>query len=148
MITAILSRAAIALTLLCGPLASLVFAADPSGTWLTEGGKSRVRIANCGGAICGSIVWLKEPNDDSGKPKTDQHNVDASKRSRPIIGVAIVLGMKPSGTPDKWTGQVYNAEDGKTYSGSVTLTGATTLKLEGCALGGLVCKAQTWTRVN
>jgi uncharacterized protein (DUF2147 family) len=63
------------------------------------------------------------------------------------MGVTIVIGMKPAGT-DKWSGQVYNAEDGKTYTGSVTMQGAGALKLEGCALGGLFCKAQTWTRVN
>ena len=63
------------------------------------------------------------------------------------MGVTIVIGMKPAGT-DKWSGQVYNAEDGKTYSGSVTMQGANALKLEGCALGGLLCKAQTWSRVN
>ena len=148
MIAAILRRVAIALTLLSMPLAGLALAGDPAGTWLTASGKSRVRIADCGGALCGTIVWLKEPNDDAGKPKTDQHNADESKRSRPIIGVLVVLGMKPSGTPDKWTGQVYNAEDGKTYSGSLTLTGPSKLDLEGCALGGLVCKTQTWTRVN
>ena len=148
MIAAILPRVAIALTLLSMPLADLAFAGDPAGTWLTASGKSRVRIADCGGTLCGTIVWLKEPNDDAGKPKTDQHNADASKRSRPIIGVPIVLGMKPTGTPDKWAGQVYNAEDGKTYSGSLTLTGPSKLDLEGCALGGLVCKTQTWTRVN
>jgi uncharacterized protein (DUF2147 family) len=69
-------------------------------------------------------------------------------RSRPVIGVLIVLGMKPSGTANKWSGQVYNAEDGKTYSGSITLVDAKTLTLKGCALGGLICKNQTWTRSN
>jgi uncharacterized protein (DUF2147 family) len=145
--TAILRSVAITLALFSAPLAS-AFAADPAGTWLTENGKARIRIADCGGALCGTIAWLKEPNDEAGKPKTDANNADAAKRARPLIGVATVIGMKPSGTPDKWAGQVYNAEDGKTYSGSLTLTGATTLKLEGCALGGLVCKSQTWTRVN
>ena len=67
-----------------------------------------------------TIVWLKEPNDpDTRKPKTDKNNSDAAKRSRPLLGVQIVLGMKPAGA-DKWTGQVYNAEDGKTYSGNLT----------------------------
>ena len=135
--------------------ATLVFAvsdsaraAEPNGTWVTEGGKSRVRIADCGGAICGTIVALQEPNDPAtGKPKTDKNNADAAKRNRPMIGVQIVLGMKPNGA-NRWSGQVYNAEDGKTYSGNVTLTGANSLKLEGCALGGLVCKSQTWTRAN
>ena len=123
-------------------------AADPSGNWLTQTGTSRIRVADCGGALCGTIVWLKEPNDpDTGKPKTDKNNSDASKRDRPLIGVQIVLGMKPAGA-DKWTGQVYNAEDGKTYSGNLTYAGGDTLQLQGCALGGLVCKSQTWTRAK
>jgi uncharacterized protein (DUF2147 family) len=131
--------------LLCsGP----AFAVDLIGNWLTENGRSRVRIADCGGALCGTIVWLKEPNDpETGKPKTDKNNADAGQRGRPLIGVPIVLGMRPSGA-DKWTGQVYNAEDGKTYSGSITAQGANALKLEGCALGGLICKGQTWTRAR
>jgi uncharacterized protein (DUF2147 family) len=123
-------------------------AADPAGVWLTQTGGSRIRIADCGGALCGTIIWLKEPNDpDTGKPKTDKNNSDSAKRSRPLIGVQIVLGMKPAGE-GKWTGQVYNAEDGKTYSGNLTFPGGGSLQLQGCALGGLVCKGQTWTKVN
>ena len=122
--------------------------ADPIGTWLTENGRSRVRVADCGGALCGTIVWLKEPSDpETGRPKTDKNNADASKRGRPLIGVPIVISMKPNG-PNKWSGQVYNAEDGKTYSGNLTEHGPTSVRLEGCALGGLVCKGQNWTRVN
>jgi uncharacterized protein (DUF2147 family) len=138
--------AAVALIMLAGAEGAL--AADPAGVWLTQGGNSRIRVADCGGALCGTIIWLKEPNDpDTGKPKTDKNNSDASKRSRPLIGVQIVLGMKPAGA-DKWSGQVYNAEDGKTYSGNLTFSGGNSLQLQGCALGGLVCKGQTWTKVN
>jgi uncharacterized protein (DUF2147 family) len=123
-------------------------AEEPVGNWLTDGGKSRIKIADCGGALCGTIAWLKEPNDpDTGKPKTDKNNSDAGKRNRPLIGVQIVLGMKPAGE-GKWAGQVYNAEDGKTYSGNLTFTGGNSLQLQGCALGGLVCKGQTWTKTN
>ena len=142
-----------ALTLVCGSIPALVpntaFAADPIGNWLTESGSATVRIANCGAELCGAIVALKEPNDAAtGRPKMDKNNPDAAKRSRPLVGVQIVFGMKPSGTGNKWSGQVYNAEDGKTYSGSITLQDAHTLKLEGCVLGGLFCKAQTWTRAG
>src|SRR5689334_603293 len=54
-----------ALVLLLAGLAlpGAAVAAEPTGTWLTEGGKSRVRIVRCGNALCGAIVWLKEPND-------------------------------------------------------------------------------------
>jgi len=124
-------------------------AADPFGTWLTEDKKGKIHIVNCGGALCGNLVWIQEPLDpDTNKPKLDKHNVDASKQGRPLLGVPIVLNMKPSGTPEKWDGQVYNAEDGNTYSGSFTMTGANSAVLKGCIMGGLLCKGQTWTRMN
>jgi uncharacterized protein (DUF2147 family) len=138
----------LALVAMSVALAAPAWAADPKGTWLTEPGTSRIRIADCGGTLCGTIVWLKETNDpETGKPKLDKANADSSKRSRPLMGTTIVIGMKPAGA-DKWAGQVYNAEDGKTYSGSITMQGAGALKPEGCALGGFLCKAQTWMRVN
>ena len=80
-------------------VASPALAADPHGVWVTEPGSSRIRIADCGGALCGSIVWLKDPNDaETQKPRLDKFNADASKRSRPLMGVTIVIGMKPAGT--------------------------------------------------
>jgi uncharacterized protein (DUF2147 family) len=142
-------RTATTAVALLGASLGTSLAADPMGTWHTEEGKATVRIAACGPALCGTIIALKEANDpDTGKPKTDKNNVEASLRNRPMIGVPIVLSMKPSGTANKWSGQVYNAEDGKTYSGSLTLQDANTIKLEGCILGGLVCKAATWTRAS
>ena len=129
--------------------AAPALAADPIGKWLTQDNKATVNIVHCGAALCGTIVALKEPNDPAtGKPKTDINNADTAKRSRPVIGSQIVFDMKPSSTADKWDGQVYNAEDGKTYSGSITLTGANTLDLKGCALGGLICKTQVWNRTK
>ena len=125
-------------------------AADPNplGTWLTADKDSQVRITNCGGALCGALAWLKQPNNSAtGRPLTDKNNADASKRSRPLLGVQIILGMRPSGT-NQWSGNVYNAEDGRTYTGAFTLTGPGTAELKGCVLGGLICKSQTWTRVN
>jgi uncharacterized protein (DUF2147 family) len=123
-------------------------AADPFGTWLTEDKKGKIHIVNCDGALCGNLVWIQEPMDpETSKPKLDKHNVDASKQGRPLLGIPIVLNMKPNGA-DKWEGQVYNAEDGNTYSGSFAMTGANSAQLKGCIMGGLLCKAQTWTRAN
>jgi uncharacterized protein (DUF2147 family) len=121
-------------------------AADPLGIWYTEGNTSQVKMTNCGDALCGTLVWLKEPNDpETGKPKTDKKNTDESKSKRPLLGVEIVLDLKPSGTPDQWKGQVYNPKDGNTYSGSFTMTGPDTAALKGCAMM-VICQTQTWTR--
>ena len=121
-------------------------AADPMGIWLTSG-QDKVKIVNCGGGLCGALVTLKEPNDPAtGKPKTDKNNPDASKKGRPLLGVEIVLGMKPSGA-DQWSGNVYNPEDGKTYTGSFTMTGPNTADLKGC-VAAIFCKSQAWTRAK
>jgi uncharacterized protein (DUF2147 family) len=127
---------------------TLAGATDPLGTWLTGDKKAKVHIVNCGDAICGSLSWLAEPIDPETKqPKTDNKNADAGKKDRPLLGIPIVLSMKPAGG-GKWRGQVYNAEDGGTYTGSLTLTGANSAELKGCVMGGIICKSQTWTRSN
>jgi uncharacterized protein (DUF2147 family) len=133
--------------LLTGPnLISPALAADPWGTWYTKDNESQIRITKCGGALCGSLVWLQEPNDPTtGEPKTDKHNPNSNKQNRPLLGTQIMLGMRPSG-PDQWSGELYNAEDGKTYTGSFTVTGANTGEIRGCLL--VFCQSQTWTRAN
>jgi len=113
-----------------------------TGNWST--GKARVRIADCGGALCANVTALNEPNDEEGKPKTDKNNANASLRGRRIVGISILSGMRPAGD-NVWKGSIYNPEDGKTYSASMSLQG-NSLKVQGCALGGLICKTQTWGR--
>lgn len=101
-------------------------AADPSGTYLRDTGASRVRIAKCGDAFCGNITWLKDPN---GPAK---------------VGQRIFYDMKPDGE-NKWVGKAFNPEDGKTYSGKMSLSGSK-LTTAGCALGGLICKSVSWSK--
>jgi len=122
--------------------------ADPAGTWSRPSGTSRLRIARCGQAYCGTIAWLRDPNGPDGKPMSDAQNPDPSRRTRPLLGTAVIIGMAPTGKDGQWKGQVYKADEGKTYTGYMTLQGARQLKLEGCVLGGMVCKAETLTRAD
>lgn len=119
-----------------------------TGTWLSADGGTKVRVTECGGnKLCGKVVWLNEPNDrTTGKPKTDKHNEDAGKRARPLLGVTVVNAMAPSGD-NKWSGQIYNADDGKTYQAHVTLVSDNAMNVQGCVLG-VLCKSQTWTRAD
>ncbi len=141
-----ITAAAIASTIALAPiLIAPAQAADPLGTWLVGDKKGKIHIVNCGGALCGNLIWLAEPNDPAtNQPKLDDKNGDPNKRSRPLIGIPVVLSMKPSGA-DKWEGQVYNSRDGQTYSGSFTMTGANTAELKGC-VAVVLCKSETWTR--
>jgi uncharacterized protein (DUF2147 family) len=137
----------IALALLGAATARPVFAGDPTGIWLTKDRGAKVRVADCGGALCGTIVWLQNAIDPStGEPVTDKDNPDPSKRGRPLLGVSVIVGMKPSGTPGRWTGHIYNADNGKTYRGSILLQDAARLKVEGCLL--VFCGSETWSRTE
>ena len=140
------TAAAVISAIALGPmLIAPALAGDPLGTWLAGDKKGKIHIVNCGGALCGNLIWLAEPNDpETNKPKTDNKNADVGKRERPLIGIPIVLSMKLSGA-DKWDGQVYNSRDGQTYAGSFTLTGANTAELKGC-VAVVLCKSETWTR--
>ena len=118
-------------------------AADIKGAWFTEAGKARVVMQSCGSNVCGKIVWLKEPNDASGKPLVDGLNKDKSLRTRPIIGLQLTeLKAAENGS---WKGEIYNPEDGKSYSAEMNLQRDGSLLITGCMFGGFLCEDQTWT---
>ena len=103
-------------------------AQEVTGVWQRDTGASRVRFSKCGEALCGTISWLRE---QSGPAK---------------IGQRIFYDMKPNGA-NKWSGSAFNPEDGKTYAGTMTLSGDT-LTTAGCVMGGLICRSVKWTRMD
>ena len=135
-------------------LAALFVAAPPQaqagggadGIWLTQAGDAKVRVSKCGGGVCGVVVWLKDPIDPAtGKPQIDDKNPNPALARRPIIGLPLFTGMQPAG-PNKWSGQIYDADDGKTYASTISLSGPDALRVEGC-VGGF-CGGETWTRAG
>jgi uncharacterized protein (DUF2147 family) len=121
-------------------------ATRPEGIWLTEAGDARIRVTRCGGGICGVVVWLKEPLDAaSGKPQIDDKNPNPGLAKRPIIGLSLFSGMRAAGA-NKWSGHIYNADDGKTYASTISVTGPNTLRVEGCV--GAFCGGENWTRAS
>ena len=133
-------------TLLAAPSSFAQGAPEPTGVWLTQAGDARVKVSKCGGGICGVIVGLKDPIDPAtGKPQVDDKNPNPGLRKRPMIGLPLFSGMQPS-APGKWSGQIYNADDGGTYASSISAAGPDTLKVEGCV--GALCGGETWTRVG
>ena len=117
-----------------------------TGVWLTQAGDARVRVSKCGGGICGVIVWLRVPIDPAtGKPQIDDKNPNPALARRPMIGLPLFTGMRPVG-PNKWSGQIYNADDGKTYASHISVAGPATLRVEGC-VGGL-CGGEDWSRAS
>jgi uncharacterized protein (DUF2147 family) len=116
------------------------------GVWVEEDGEAWIEIAPCEDALCGRIVWLKEPLDENGQPHVDKNNPDPALRSRPILGLIIMAGLKPVPGKTYLEGQVYNSENGKVYDVYLTPEGKT-MDVEGCLVKYL-CLTQTWTRVK
>jgi uncharacterized protein (DUF2147 family) len=123
---------------------ALAQAAGVSGLWTTERGDAKIRIAACGQSLCGTIVWLAQPVDSSGRAKTDVNNPEEAKRARPLIGLTILTGLTASG--ETWRGLIYNADDGRDYDVGVRLLDDRRAAIKGCILGGLFCGGETWTR--
>jgi uncharacterized protein (DUF2147 family) len=121
---------------------------DPTGLWSTKDDDSVIEIAPCGQFYCGTLVWLAEPDDTSGKPKTDQENEDESLRTRPLIGLQLLIDLAPD--KNQWRGKAYNPEDGKTYE--ITFKPAPgkivgdKAEIRGCVLK-ILCQSETFTRI-
>jgi uncharacterized protein (DUF2147 family) len=113
-------------------------AADPSGLWRDQKG-SVVKVYGCGGGMCVQVV---KPFDAGAK---DVYNPDPGLRNRPIAGMTILSAAR--GGENVWKGRLYNAEDGKTYAGSMKLVGEAELELEGCAMS-ILCQSRSWSRVR
>lgn len=113
-------------------------AAEPTGEWMVADGVAKVRIESCGNQLWGLVSWEKEPGG------IDQYNPDPAKRSRPTLGMPILLGMQQANA-NRWDGEIYNAQNGKTYTANISLMSPDQLQLQGCVLGFL-CGGQTWTR--
>jgi uncharacterized protein (DUF2147 family) len=124
--------------------------ASPAGVWANEGETSHIKIEDCAGKLCGSIVWLKEPLDGKGNEKADKENPDATLKSRKLLGLKLLEGFtQKEGETKVWRGgTIYNPHDGKTYSCTLTLQDARTLGVRGYVGVPMFGKSQTWTRVE
>lgn len=112
---------------------------EPTGDWMVEKGLAIIRVVDCSGQYWGVVVWEQHPG-------IDDKNPDPNKRNRPTLGMPILLGMTPT-EPNLWTGEIYNSEDGHTYSAKIKLANPDVLRVEGCVLGFL-CGGQSWTRTS
>lgn len=119
--------------------------ADALGVWRMENGKVTVRVSDCGGNLCGTVVALKKPIDDKGRPRRDKENPNPALRDRPVIGLTILSNMKPTGD-GRWSGTIYNPDDGYTYSSKMRLQDSGTMKVDGCFT--VFCKTMKFIRVQ
>jgi len=152
-IDAPLMRAAMLLAGLALPVAAQTERAgkdDIRGLWIDhrepDKRKVAVWIEDCDGLLCGHIYWLKKPLSSGGRPKRDQHNPDTRLRDRPLCGLRILSGFKRAGDGSWSAGQIYNPNDGRTLSSTMTLEGDGGLKIRGYYGMSLFGKTVEWVR--
>jgi uncharacterized protein (DUF2147 family) len=107
------------------PTSTVQPANTPLGLWLTEEKEGQVRIEQCGANLCGYSV----------DKKSNQN------------GEQVLINMKP-GKDSKWSGRILDPNTGSTYDSTLAMKGSDTLRVQGCAFGGMFCGGQSWSRVN
>jgi uncharacterized protein (DUF2147 family) len=117
------------------------------GTWLNGTGEAKIEIFKTGDKFYGSIIWLKNPNDNSGNPKLDKNNPDQGKRSKPILGLLILRGFEYQGENSWEKGKIYDPKNGKDYSCNLSLEG-NKLNVRGYIGISLIGRTDIWTRVQ
>jgi len=117
----------VAVIILISGLTAIANAASPYGTWIRPSTGTQVNFYDCGGKLCGKVVAVK----------------DQARKSE--IGTVIMKGATKI-NDNEWRGDLLNLENGKVYSGVVTLEGPDGLNLKGCV--GIICQGETWRLVK
>jgi len=117
-----------------------VASSDPSalfGVWRNPSGAVDVEVTPCGEAACGRVV------------RADAAAQAAARRSGTpqMVGLEIFRDLKLS-KDGAWRGKVFAPDVGRTFSGSARVLEGDRMRAKGCALAGLICKSQLWTRLD
>jgi uncharacterized protein (DUF2147 family) len=107
-------------------LASPAYAGEAIyGVWLRGGHEGeKLEFYDCDGQLCAKETEV--PQD--GSPAT------------------VILRHAAKIAPNQWKGPLFDPENGKLYSGTITLDKPNQLTLKGCLIAFL-CQSETWTRV-
>jgi uncharacterized protein (DUF2147 family) len=106
------------------------------GLWKNPIGSAIIAIAPCGNVLCGKVVWA------SARGKRE-----ASTSTPNVVGTIVLTKLRPSGG-DRWAGTLFIPDDNIHVSARLQLVNSRELKLTGCALAGLFCRSQVWTRTD
>ena len=101
------------------------------GRWANPHRSVIVNVTRCGDAYCGTVSWANAHNREKGVAP----------------GTRVLSDLKPQGN-GVYKGKAYEPKRGIGGSATVTQEGPNVMIVKGCALIGLICKAQRWTRVS
>jgi uncharacterized protein (DUF2147 family) len=105
------------------------------GNWKNPIGSAIITVAPCGEMLCGKVAWASA-----------RGQREASTSTPNVVGTTVLTGFKQTG--NRWTGRLFIPDDNVHVSAKLQLLGERQLKLTGCAVAGLFCRSQIWTRYD
>ena len=106
------------------------------GKWTNPKRSVVVHVARCGEAYCGTVSWATPKNRDK-----------VAANGRKLVGTRILTDLRPAGG-GLYKGRAYEPRRNIRGSASVRPVGPDTMVVKGCAVLGMLCKEQRWTRVS
>jgi uncharacterized protein (DUF2147 family) len=101
------------------------------GKWTNPKRSVVVNVARCGDAYCGTVSWASAKNRQKG--------------TQP--GTRVLTDLRPRGG-GVYKGRAYEPKRNISGSATVRQTEPDVMVVKGCAVAGLLCKEQRWTRVS
>jgi uncharacterized protein (DUF2147 family) len=101
------------------------------GKWANPKRSVIVNVTRCGDAYCGTVGWASAKNRERG--------VD--------LGTRVLSDLRPAGN-GIYKGRAYDPKHDMNGSATVHQVGPNVMVVKGCAVWGLFCKEQRWTRVS
>ncbi|HVJ02572.1 MAG TPA: DUF2147 domain-containing protein [Sphingomonas sp.] len=107
------------------------------GTWRNGSNSVHIQARRCGNSMCGRVVWANA-----------KAIADARRGGTPnLVGLDLFRDFRKDRNGN-WRGRVFVPDLNRTFSGRVVVVDANTLRGTGCALGGVICRTQTLTRIR
>lgn len=101
------------------------------GKWTNSKRSVIVNVARCGDAYCGTVSWASPKNRDKGATP----------------GTRVLSDLKRVGD-GVYKGRVYEPKREIRGSATVRQVGPNVMVVKGCAVLGMLCREQRWTRVS
>ena len=101
------------------------------GRWANPHHSVIVNVAKCGDAFCGIVSWASARNREKGTTP----------------GTRVLSNLRPAGD-GTYKGSAYEPKRNIRGSATVRQDGPNVMVVTGCAVLGLFCKEQRWTRVS
>ncbi len=106
------------------------------GRWRSPGGNSIIDVAQCGGGLCGTVVWASAKARQAARKGTDQ-----------LIGTQILTNLAEISS-GRWQGKLFIPDKNMRVTGKLQLVSTQQIKVSGCLAGKALCKSELWNRFD